>query len=73
MTGERERTPRWVKVFGVVALVVAVLFVVLVLTGRGGGHGPGRHAPRGDTTGGHKPPSAVTTGGHTPPSGVTHP
>jgi ABC-type transporter Mla subunit MlaD len=33
-------TPRWVKVFGIVALVVVVLFVVLLLTG---GHDPGRH------------------------------
>jgi hypothetical protein len=32
--------PRWVKVFGIIALVVLVLFVVLLFTG---GHGPGRH------------------------------
>jgi preprotein translocase subunit SecG len=31
-----------VKVFGIIAVVVVVLFVVLLLTGRG--HGPGRHA-----------------------------
>ena len=31
--------PRWVKVFGVVAVVVVVLVVVMLLTG----HGPGRH------------------------------
>jgi preprotein translocase subunit SecG len=30
-----------VKVFGIIAVVVVVLFVVLLLTGRG--HGPGRH------------------------------
>jgi hypothetical protein len=35
-------TPRWVKVFGAVALVVIVLFVVL-LVAKGGEHGPGRH------------------------------
>jgi hypothetical protein len=35
--------PRWVKVFGIVALVVILLFVVLLVTGRGGEHGPGRH------------------------------
>lgn len=35
--------PRWVKVFGVVALAVVLLFVVLLVTGRGGDHGPGRH------------------------------
>jgi hypothetical protein len=46
MNPERDvatRTPRWVKVFGLVALAVAVGFVVLLLAGRGG-HGPGRHS-----------------------------
>jgi hypothetical protein len=32
-------TPRWVKVFGIVAILVLVLFVVLHLAGAG----PGRH------------------------------
>jgi hypothetical protein len=32
--------PRWVKVFGIIALVVFVLFVILLFTD---GHGPGRH------------------------------
>jgi hypothetical protein len=45
-------TPGWVKVAGVIALVVVVLFVILVLTGRGGSHGPGRHS-EGDLPGGH--------------------
>jgi ABC-type transporter Mla subunit MlaD len=36
-------TPRWVKVFAIIAVLVVLLFVVLVVTGRGGGHGPGRH------------------------------
>jgi hypothetical protein len=36
-----EGTPRWVKVFGIVALVVVVLFVVLLIAG--GPHNPGRH------------------------------
>ena len=52
----RESTapaPFWVKVFGVIALVVVLVFVALLLTGRG--HGPGRHTGAG--------------GGHTPPSG----
>ena len=37
--------PRWVKVFGVIALVLVALVVVLLLLGGGpgGGHGPGRH------------------------------
>ena len=33
--------PRWVKVFGLVALVLVLLFVILMLTG----HSPGRHLP----------------------------
>jgi len=33
-------TPRWVKVFGVIALVLLLLFVIALLAG---GHGPGRH------------------------------
>ncbi len=44
--GQREgarddaRTPRWVIVFGVVGIVLLVVFLLLHLTGRGfGGHG----------------------------------
>ena len=33
-------TPRWVKVFGIIALVVVLLVVVVMLIG--GEHGPGR-------------------------------
>ncbi len=40
--GSIVRTPLWVKLFGIVALVVVLVFVVLLLTGQG--HGPGRHA-----------------------------
>jgi hypothetical protein len=39
--GPAAGTPRWVKIFGVIALVLVVLFVVLLLTG---GHGPSRHS-----------------------------
>lgn len=40
----RQRTPRWVKMFGIIALVLALLFVILHLTGRGlGGHASGCH------------------------------
>lgn len=57
--------PRWVKVFGIIALVLVVLVVVMLVTGRGG-HGPGRHSrdnlPSADT-GGHQPP----TGAHAQP------
>ena len=40
-------TPRWVKVFGIIALVLALLVGIIVLTGVGGEHGPGRHLPPG--------------------------
>jgi len=40
---ETAGTPRWVKVFGLVALVLVVPIVVMLIAGRGG-HGPGRHA-----------------------------
>jgi hypothetical protein len=36
--------PRWVKVFGIIALVVVLLFLVLMFArGPGGRHGPSRH------------------------------
>jgi hypothetical protein len=44
-------TPRWVKVFGIVVLLLVLLFVVLRLTGVGGQHGPARHTLDGDTSG----------------------
>jgi hypothetical protein len=50
LTPERQTpppTPRWVKVFGIIAIVVVVLFVVLQFIG--GGHGPGRHLPSATT------------------------
>ena len=60
-------TPRWVKVFGIVALLVVVLALVLILTGRGGQHSPRRHISPGGAT------PTNGTGGHTgPPPGVTH-
>lgn len=48
--GSPAGTPRWVKVSGVIAIVVGVL-VVLMLTGPigAGAHGPGRHLPSGGT------------------------
>ncbi|MGH3023765.1 MAG: hypothetical protein ACRDNI_08935 [Gaiellaceae bacterium] len=65
--GDDHGVPRWVKVFGIVALVAVVLLVVAILIG-GGDHGPSRHTPgeRSNTT-------SDTSGGHTgPPPGVTH-
>ena len=52
---DRTGTPRWVKVFGGVAVLVVLLFVILLLSGRGGGHGPGRH-------GGASDPASSDTG-----------
>lgn len=40
---EITRTPRWVKVLGIVLLVVAVAFIILMIT-RGPG-GRGEHSP----------------------------
>jgi hypothetical protein len=51
-------TPRWVKVAGVVAVLVVLLFVIVAITG--GEHGPGRHSPS-DNPGGHTgPPAGIT-------------
>ena len=36
-------TPRWVKVFGIIALIVVLALVVLMFTRGPGGHGPARH------------------------------
>jgi len=37
-------TPGWVKVFGIIGIVL-VLFLVILLFNGGGRHGPGRHIP----------------------------
>lgn len=55
--GATTGTPRWVKVLGIIAAVVALLVVINVLGFRGGGHGPG----------GQMPPPSVTPGGVPPP------
>jgi len=47
--GATTGTPRWVKVFGIVALVLVLQFVILRLTSSG--------------LGGHTPPSNVTEHG----------
>ncbi|KRE30632.1 hypothetical protein [Paenibacillus sp. Soil522] len=36
-------TPRWVKVVGIIVLVLVMLFVIMKLAGVGGNHGPMRH------------------------------
>ena len=40
-------TPRWVKVFGIIAIVLLLFVLLNVLTG-GGPHGPGRHGSSGE-------------------------
>jgi hypothetical protein len=51
----QPRMPRWVKVSGIIAIVIAVTVLIVVLVS-GGEHGPGRHLPGGETPGGHTPP-----------------
>ncbi len=60
--GSPPGAPRWVKVIGIIVIVVVLLFVLQLLLG--GGHGPSRHTPSGDT-GGH-PLSASVAGNHAP-------
>ncbi len=59
-------TPRWVKVFGIIVAVLVLLFVVMMVAGVGGEHGPNRHAPSGDAG---TPPTNVPEG-HTPSTGA---
>lgn len=37
-------TPRWVKVSGIIAIVLVLLVVIMMFIG-GANHGPGRHLP----------------------------
>lgn len=39
------RMPRWVKIPAIIIGILIVLFVVAMVTGLGGDHGPGRHEP----------------------------
>jgi hypothetical protein len=55
--GSTPPTPRWVKAFGAIVVVVVVLFIVLHLTGMSLG-GPGSHTPAG-----HRGPAPLE-GGH---------
>jgi hypothetical protein len=56
--GSPPSTPRWVKVFGIIALVLVLLFVISLLAGVR--HGPGLHTPSGDA-GGYTRHSSVAT------------
>jgi hypothetical protein len=35
--------PRWVKVSGIIVIILVLLLAILKITGIGGNHGPGRH------------------------------
>jgi hypothetical protein len=59
-------TPRWVKVFGIIALVVVLLVVVLLLTGGRGRHGPQRHGGAGGGTAPFRLAASVGVHGPTP-------
>jgi hypothetical protein len=59
-------TPRWVKISGIIAITLVLLFFVMKFTGVGGPHGPGRHIPTGDA-GGTSPFGAIEDS--TPPEG----
>lgn len=49
--------PRWVKISGIVVVATIVLAIILMASGIGGPHGPGRHL------------SPADTGSQTPPAG----
>jgi len=40
-----EGMPRWVRMFGIVALVLAVVVAIVMVGGIGGEHGLSRHLP----------------------------
>lgn len=44
-SGEEYATPGWVKATVAVAITVIVLIAIIMATGLGGSHGPGRHLP----------------------------
>ncbi|MDQ3723027.1 MAG: hypothetical protein M3376_08175 [Actinomycetota bacterium] len=50
--------PRWVKAFGIIAVVLVVLIALLLLVG-GGNHGPGRHAGSAEAAGQALPASGI--------------
>jgi len=53
-------TPRWVKVFAIIAAVVIVLVIIMLVTGGPGRHGPSRHT---GSLGGPTLPASVTDDG----------
>ena len=66
-TADVPGTPRWVKIFAIIAVIVVLLVIILMVAG-GGTHGPSRHMPSGDA--GHQmPPSSLTAVQIPPESG----
>ena len=43
--------PLWVKAAAVVVVLLLAVYLVLVLSGHGGSHGPGMHSSSGDSSG----------------------
>lgn len=56
--GSDTGTPRWVKVFGIIAVALLLLLVVVLLVS--GGHGPGRHLGHGGDLGRGAPSTSST-------------
>lgn len=76
--GSPPSTPRWVKVFAIIAFVLVLLFVILQFTG-GVNHGPRRHSPLGADLSSHTLFSSITAdttlssgdlGSYTPASSI---
>jgi len=59
-----NRTPRWVKLFGIVALILILLLGILHFSS---GHGPGSHLTSGEMGGATMPTSMMAES--TPASG----
>jgi hypothetical protein len=57
-SGSPPRTPRWVKVFAIIAIVLVMLFVILQVIS-GGEHGPRRHSSSGNDLGGYTSYSSI--------------
>jgi hypothetical protein len=51
------RTPQWVKVFAIATVALVVLAAVIMLAGKDGQHGPGRHTQSAGIEDGYAPPA----------------